>query len=106
MIFNGHHQREVLGVADARRSLPIIVLTERDRAEVFAAWLELLELFLLLVAGLTLLVGAMAYWMGRSIVTPLNRLIAAADASPAVTSLFSCAARLQARSATSRACST
>jgi diguanylate cyclase (GGDEF)-like protein len=38
----------------------------------------LLELYLLLVAGLTLLVGAIAYWMGRSIVTPLNSLIAAA----------------------------
>ena len=79
MTFEGHHQREVLGVADVPRSLPIIVVTERDRAEVFSAWLKLLELVLLLVAGLTLLVGVIAYWMGRSIVTPLNRLIAAAD---------------------------
>ena len=79
MTFEGHHQREVLGVADAPRSLPIIVVAERDRAEVFEAWLKLLELFLLLVAGLTLLVGFIAYWMGRSIVTPLNSLIAAAD---------------------------
>ena len=77
--FSGHHQREVLGVADLPRSLPIIVVTERTRAEVFAAWLELLEVFLLLVAGLTLLVGVVAYWMGRSIVTPLNTLIVAAD---------------------------
>jgi diguanylate cyclase (GGDEF)-like protein len=79
MTFAGHHQREILGVADMPRSLPIIVVAERDRAEVFAAWLDSLELFLLLVAGLTLLVGATAYGMGRSIVTPLNRLIAAAD---------------------------
>jgi diguanylate cyclase (GGDEF)-like protein len=79
MTFEGHHQREVLGVADVPRSLPIIVVTERDRAEVFEAWLKLLELFLLLVAGLTLLVGVIAYWMGRSIVTPLSSLIAAAD---------------------------
>jgi diguanylate cyclase (GGDEF)-like protein len=77
--FVGHHRREVLGVADLPRSLPIIVVAERDRAEVYAAWLASLELFLLLVAGLTLLVGAAAYWMGRSIVTPLNSLIAAAD---------------------------
>ena len=41
------------------------------------------KLFLLLVTGLTLLVGVVAYWMGRSIVTPLNSLITAADASPA-----------------------
>jgi len=79
MIFEGHHQREVLGVADMPRSLPIIVVAERDRAEVFEAWLKWLELFLLLVAGLTLLVGVVAYSMGRSIVTPLNSLIAAAD---------------------------
>ncbi len=79
MTFDGHHQREVLGVAELPRSLPVIVVTERDRAEVFEAWLELLEVFLLLVAGLTLLVGVVAYWMGRSIVTPLNSLIAAAD---------------------------
>jgi diguanylate cyclase (GGDEF)-like protein len=79
MAFEGHHQRDVLGVADVPRSLPIIVVVERERAEVFAAWLNLLELFLLLVAGLTLLVGFVAYWMGRSIVTPLNSLIAAAD---------------------------
>ena len=79
MIFEGHHQREVLGVADMPRSLPIIVVAERDRAEVFEAWLKWLELFLLLVAGLTLLVGVVAYWMGRSIVTPLHSLIAAAD---------------------------
>jgi diguanylate cyclase (GGDEF)-like protein len=79
MTLAGHHQHEVLGVADVPRSLPIIVVTERDRSEVFAAWLKLLELFLLLVAGLTLLVGIIAYWMGRSIVTPLNSLIAAAD---------------------------
>lgn len=77
--YDGHHQREVLGVADVARSLPIIVVTERNRAEVFEAWLELLEVFLLLVAGLTLLVGVVAYWMGRSIVTPLNTLIVAAD---------------------------
>jgi diguanylate cyclase (GGDEF)-like protein len=79
MTFVGHHRREVLGVADVPRSLPIIVVAERDRAEVFAAWLASLELFLLLVAGLTLLVAAAAYWMGRSIVMPLNSLIAAAD---------------------------
>jgi diguanylate cyclase (GGDEF)-like protein len=77
--FEGHHRREVLGVADVPRSLPIIVVAQRDRAEVFEAWLKLLQLFLLLAAGLTLLVGVVAYWMGRSIVTPLNSLIAAAD---------------------------
>ena len=79
MIFEGHHQREVLAVADVSRSLPVVVVAERDRVEVFDAWVRWLELFLLLVAGLTLMVGFIAYWMGRSIVTPLNSLTAAAD---------------------------
>jgi len=79
MTFAGHHQREVLGVADVPRSLPIIVVAQRDRAEVYEAWLKLLQLFLLLAAGLTLVVGVVAYWMGRTIVTPLNNLTVAAD---------------------------
>lgn len=77
--FQGHHRREVLAVAEMPGSLPIIVVAERDRAEIFDAWLKLLEFYLLLVAALTLLVGVVAYWMGRSIVTPLNNLTAAAD---------------------------
>jgi diguanylate cyclase (GGDEF)-like protein len=79
MIFQSHHQREVLGIANALPSLPIIIVAQRDRAEVFEAWLTLLQLFLLLAAGLTLLVGVIANWMGRSIVTPLNSLTMAAD---------------------------
>ncbi|MEO6065707.1 MAG: GGDEF domain-containing protein [Lysobacterales bacterium] len=79
MMFNGHHRHEVIGVADMPHQLPVIVVAERERAEVFATWITLLKLFLLLVMGLTLLVGAIAYWMGRSIVTPLNRLIEATD---------------------------
>ena len=79
MTFSGHHRRAVIGVADRPRQLPLIVVAERERDEVFAAWLVSLRIFLLLVAGLALLVGAVAYWMGRSIVAPLNRLIAATD---------------------------
>lgn len=79
MTIEGPHQREVLAVADAPRALPVIVVAERERAEIFAAWIKLLELFVLLTAALTLLVGVVAYWMGRSIVRPLNSLIAAAD---------------------------
>jgi diguanylate cyclase (GGDEF)-like protein len=79
MLFQGLHEREALGVADVPRSLPVVVVAERDRAEVFAAWREQLRFFVLLVAGLMLLVGAVAYWMGRSIVAPLGRLTAAAE---------------------------
>ncbi len=79
MAFEGHHQREVLGVADVPRSLSITVVAARNRAEVYEGWLNMLQLFLLLAAGLTLLVAVVAYWMGRSIVRPINSLIAAAD---------------------------
>lgn len=79
VMFEGHHRREVLGVAATPRSLPIVVVAERERAEIYAAWLALLQFYLALVAGLALLVGTVAYWMGRSIVTPLNNLTAAAD---------------------------
>lgn len=78
MSLEGHHQREVVAVADEPRSLPLIVVAERDRAEIFATWLRLLEVFVLLTGVLTLLVGLAAYWMGRSIVRPLNSLTAAA----------------------------
>jgi diguanylate cyclase (GGDEF)-like protein len=79
MNVQGHHQRDVVAVADKHRAVPVIVVAERDRDEIFAAWLKLLELFVLLTGALTLMVGVVAYWMGRSIVTPLNSLIVAAD---------------------------
>jgi len=79
MTFAGHRQREVIGLAERPGPLPVMVVAERDRAEVYAAWLASLRLFLGLVAGLTLLVGLVAWWMGHSIVRPLDRLIGAAD---------------------------
>ncbi|MEO8751527.1 MAG: diguanylate cyclase [Casimicrobiaceae bacterium] len=77
--FQGHHGREVLAVAGKPLLLPMLVVAERDRAEIFGEWLRLLEFYVGLVAGLLLLVGVVAYWMGRSIVTPLNALTVAAD---------------------------
>jgi len=77
--FSGHHWSDVLGVADVPRSLPLLVVAERDHREVYQAWLALLQFFAALVAGLTLLVGISAWWMGHSIVGPLNHLTDAAD---------------------------
>ena len=57
----------------------MVVVAERERADVFDAWLQQLALFVALVAGLTLLVGVVAWLMGRSIVAPLARLTAAAE---------------------------
>jgi diguanylate cyclase (GGDEF)-like protein len=79
MTFIGQHQREVLGVADAPPSLPLVVLAERERAEVYQAWLRSLALYAGIVAALVLAVGIIAYTMGHSIVKPLSSLIGAAD---------------------------
>ena len=77
--FRGHRQQEVIGIAEMPSSLPIIVVAERDSTEVYQAWRRMLERYLLLVGGLALLVGIVAYRVGRSIIAPLNGLIGAAD---------------------------
>ncbi len=79
VIYAGHHQRPVVGVADRTRSLPIVVVAEIDRADVYRNWLRTLQVFLALVGGLTLAVGILAYGIGHSIVRPLDSLIGAAD---------------------------
>jgi diguanylate cyclase (GGDEF)-like protein len=73
------HGREAIGTAAVPPSLSALVVAQRDRAEVFAAWLRLMERYAALVLGLTLLVGIVGYWMGRSIVTPVNSLTRVAD---------------------------
>jgi len=70
---------EFLAVADAPRALPLLVVAERDRTEVYSAWVKLVQFFALLVLGLALIVAAIAYAMGRSITRPLNELTAAAE---------------------------
>jgi len=72
-------KHEVLGVAAPPGTLPIVAVAQRERGEVFAAWLDLVKLYSILVIGLTVLVGVVGYWLGRSIVTPLNALTSAAD---------------------------
>ncbi len=79
LAFVGLHRREVLGLADVPRTLPIVVVTTVDRGAVYRAWLDLLELFLALVATLVLVVGAAAYGLSRSVVKPLHRLTEGAD---------------------------
>jgi diguanylate cyclase (GGDEF)-like protein len=79
MVFQGLMQHEVIGLADTPAVLPITVVAERDRADVYAAWVDLRNLFLALVCILVLVVTAVAFRMGRSIVTPLQHLIDAAN---------------------------
>lgn len=79
MAFSGLTHQQVIGLADVAAELSITVLAERDRAEVYGAWIELRNIFLALVAALVLVVTAIAFQMGRSIVLPLQRLMRAAD---------------------------
>ncbi|HHJ80982.1 MAG TPA: diguanylate cyclase, partial [Candidatus Tenderia electrophaga] len=78
MTFDGHLQHSVLGLAEMAESLPLIVVAERDRADIYQAWVVFRDMFLTLVVGLTLLVALLAWRMGRSIVTPLESLTSAA----------------------------
>jgi diguanylate cyclase (GGDEF)-like protein len=79
LLFEGLTHHEVIGLADVSRELPITILAERDRAAVYGAWIELRNMFLILVGALVLIVAAVAFEMGRSIVVPLQRLMRAAD---------------------------
>lgn len=79
MIFQGGMHREVIGLADMPAALPVTVVAERDRADVYAAWVDLRNLYLALVCTIVLVVTAVAFRMGRSIVTPLQHLINAAN---------------------------
>ncbi len=77
--FKGHLQNTVLGLAVMPHKIPLIVVIERERADIYQAWAAFRNLFLTLMGVLTLLVGLVAWRMGRSIVKPLERLTSAAD---------------------------
>jgi diguanylate cyclase (GGDEF)-like protein len=79
LVFRGMTHREVIGLADMSAELPLIIVAERDRAEVYGTWIALRNMFLALVGALVMVVAAVAFQMGRSIVGPLQRLIGAAD---------------------------
>jgi diguanylate cyclase (GGDEF)-like protein len=79
LVFRGMTHREVIGLADMSAELPLTIVAERDRAEVYGTWIALRNMFLALVGALVMVVAAVAFQMGRSIVGPLQRLIGAAD---------------------------
>ncbi len=78
MNFDGHWQHPVFGLVEIAPSLSLIVVAERERADIYQAWTAFRDIFLMLIAGLTLLVALVAWRMGRSIVTPLESLTTAA----------------------------
>jgi diguanylate cyclase (GGDEF)-like protein len=75
----GHRRREVIGLAGAVGSSPIAIVVERERADVYRARRRLLEQFAGLTVALALLIGVLAFRLGRSIVTPLHTLVSAVD---------------------------
>lgn len=77
--FQSYDGRKVFGVADSGPGQSITLLAQKDSAEIHAAWRALRNRLLMLVAGLSLLAGALAYLIGHSIITPLRRLIGAAE---------------------------
>ncbi|MCA1804668.1 MAG: diguanylate cyclase [Xanthomonadaceae bacterium] len=77
--YEGHMHAEVLGLAASPETFPVMIVAERDRAEVYREWMLFRNLFLALVGGLALLVGMIGWLFGRSIVTPLRRLTRAAE---------------------------
>jgi diguanylate cyclase (GGDEF)-like protein len=79
LVFPGITHREVIGLAEVSTELPLTIVAERDRAEVYSAWIALRNMFLTLAGALIMVVAAVAFQMGRSIVRPLQRLIDAAD---------------------------
>ena len=78
VVYRDFRNQEMLGVAVAT-TVPALVVAERERAEVFEAWLDHVRTYVILAGALMLIVGVVAYWLGRSIVAPLRELTSAAD---------------------------
>jgi diguanylate cyclase (GGDEF)-like protein len=76
--YQDFRNQEVLGVGTAGIGGALVV-AERERAEVFGAWLDHVRTYVIIVTALMLLVSFVAYWLGRSIVSPLRELTSAAD---------------------------
>ena len=79
MAFQGLTHLNVIGLAEVSAEPGVTIVAELDRAAVYGKWIELRNMFLGLVGALVLVVAAVAFQMGRSIVVPLQRLIRAAD---------------------------
>lgn len=77
--FQSINQNTVIGVADTPEEQSVTIIAQKDRRDVYASWHALRNQLLLMVGGLSLLVGLLAYQIGRSIVRPLQRLTNAAE---------------------------
>lgn len=72
-----HHQ--VIGLAQKINVLPVIIIAERKYEEVYAERIEQRNFFVILVCASIFIVAAIAIYLGRSIVTPLQSLIDATN---------------------------
>jgi diguanylate cyclase (GGDEF)-like protein len=75
LVFDGVMQQQVIGLAYLSEMLPITIVAERNRKDVYAAWVQQRNLFIVQVGVLLLIIAAVAVRMGHSIVVPLQRLV-------------------------------
>ncbi|SES72094.1 diguanylate cyclase (GGDEF) domain-containing protein [Nitrosomonas marina] len=73
--FRNFLQEQVIALAYSAKTLPITVIAEKNHRDVYAAWLEQRNLFIILVGISIFIVAVVAIYLGHSIVTPLHRLI-------------------------------
>lgn len=75
LTIKGLSHSKIIGLISMSKEVPVIVLVERDYAEVIATWIELRNLFISLVGLLIIIVGGIAFYIGHSIVASLSYLI-------------------------------
>lgn len=76
--FSGITHEKVVGLSEMSGLHDAMVVVERNYEDVYGTWAQLRNLFLALAGALVLIVGIIAWRIGRSIVLPLNRLVQAA----------------------------
>lgn len=76
--FHDAERTPVFGVLRPLPELPLAVLVQRPKAEVFKELNELRNLAAALIVAMLLLVGLAAYWFALSVVRPLGQMFAAA----------------------------
>ncbi len=77
--FQDFSNKQVIGLAQTVGILPVTIIAGREYEDVYAARIAQRNLFLILVCASILIVAAIAIYLGRSIVMPLQRLINATD---------------------------
>ncbi len=77
--FQDFSDKQIIGLAQTVGILPVTIIAGREYKDVYAAKIAQRNLFLTLVCVSIFIVTAIAIYLGRSIVMPLQRLINATD---------------------------